>query len=108
MPDAQGRLFAREIAERIGISVGDWRARVRRQFAPEPVDKVVDGAYYRPVWDPALIERYVAGRPLRLDGKAAAVGDHRLDCCHATCDVSAMSWAALNQHIRDAHLGGKP
>lgn len=66
MPDDQGRLFADEIAEKVGIRVGDWRARVSRAYAPKPVDYVVVDGMIRGVWDPAAIDEYLKTRDDRV------------------------------------------
>jgi hypothetical protein len=62
MPDADGRLFAQDVAADLGISAGTWRAYVSRGQAPRPAAWVVVGAHFRPVWEPAALADYKAGR----------------------------------------------
>jgi hypothetical protein len=50
MPDDAGRLFAVDIAERLGITASDWRARVSRDHAPKPDDHVMFGGVTHAVW----------------------------------------------------------
>jgi predicted DNA-binding transcriptional regulator AlpA len=65
MPDAQGRLFADEIAARLGIAASDWRARVSRGHAPKPAGWVVIGGRARSCWDGEAVEEYIAKAPRR-------------------------------------------
>lgn len=66
MPDDQGRLFASDIAQRLGIRESDWRARVSRDLAPQPVARIVHGGAVRAVWDPATFAEYERARADRL------------------------------------------
>jgi hypothetical protein len=94
MPDEQGRLFAEDIAVQLGITVGDWRARVSRGYAPKVADRVVHGGAVRSVWDPQQFAEYLERRKQRLaageqvlqaierqDGQARAIeaGDDPVD-----------------------------
>jgi len=66
MPHADGRLFAADIAARMGIKPVTWRAYVSRKVVPQPIDRVVVAGNARPVWDPQVIEQFLAkrtGRP---------------------------------------------
>lgn len=62
MPDAEGRLFAADIAADLGISASTWLAYASRGQVIGPVAKVIDGAHVRPVWDPQDYAAYKAGR----------------------------------------------
>lgn len=64
MPDEQGRLFAADIADELGIKASDWRARVSRGHAPKADDYVVDGGRARSVWNRETIANHLA-RPAR-------------------------------------------
>jgi hypothetical protein len=64
MPDNKGRLFAADVAERLGISASDWRARVSRGHAPGADDFVVLKGVARSVWDATTIDAYL-NRPAR-------------------------------------------
>lgn len=66
MPDEQGRLFAAEIAEKVGIKPSDWRARVSRGHAPAAIDYVAADGAMRAVWDPQVIADYLEARKARL------------------------------------------
>ena len=105
MPDAQGRPFARDIAERIGIPVSDFRARVSRGHAPAPVDRIEAGGVLHAVWDPAVAEVYVRTREVRIVPGLPIQKTSRtlIDCPHTDCDASVRSWAEFNDHIRDEH-----
>lgn len=107
MPDAQGRPYARDIADRIGIKVSDWRARVHRGHAPAVLDYVDEpigqvGRTVRAVWDPAVIDAYVTHRMVRLEG-APPKRPNVIDCPHDDCDVSVQSWPALSEHVKTDH-----
>jgi hypothetical protein len=101
MPDAQGRQFARDIAERIGITVSDWRARVSRKHAPAPVDRVEFGGVLHCVWDPQAVELYATRREFRLQPQATI--PPAIDCPHEDCDASVTSWAAFSAHVTADH-----
>jgi hypothetical protein len=64
--DQPGRLYAADIAARLGISESTWRGYVSRGQAPRPDHP--DGPYehvrgrIRAVWAPATIEAYIAAR----------------------------------------------
>lgn len=67
MPDEQGRLFAAECAEQVGIRPSDWRARASRGYAPAAVDHVaIPGGGMRAVWDPQQFAEYLTARQQRL------------------------------------------
>jgi hypothetical protein len=65
MPDDQGRLFADDVAEKVEISASDWRARVARNHAPKPAERVVHDGRVRSVWTPEQIDEYLAHVPRR-------------------------------------------
>lgn len=62
MPDADGRLFAADIAKQMDITASDWRARVSRGHAPGCVGHTVHNGAVRSVWDPQVIADYLAAR----------------------------------------------
>jgi hypothetical protein len=106
MPDAQGRPYARDIAERIGIKVSDWRARVHRGHAPAALDYVNKpigrvGSVVCAVWDPAVIEAYVAHREVRLSQQVSR--PNVIECPHDDCDEAVQSWPALSEHVKTSH-----
>lgn len=65
MPDEQGGLYAAEVAERAGITVSDWRARVSRGYAPKPYGYDSGGGKVRAVWDPLVVAEYLTERDRR-------------------------------------------
>lgn len=65
MPDQQGRLFAEDIAVKLGITVSDWRARVSRGHAPKVTERVLEGGAVRSVWDRQVIADYLEARSIR-------------------------------------------
>lgn len=67
MPDAKGRLYADDVAADLDIDPATWRAYVSRGQAPDPDDRVIDGARFRPVWNPATIDEYKGTRGARRD-----------------------------------------
>lgn len=69
VPDERGRLYADDIAARIGIEASDWRARVSRGYAPAPNGYVNTDGVVRAVWEPTEIEAYIAKRSVRLAGR---------------------------------------
>jgi hypothetical protein len=66
MPDDRGRLFAEDIAAKMGITVSDWRARSSRGHAPKPSDRVLYAGSVRSVWNPSTIEEYLKARAERM------------------------------------------
>lgn len=65
MPDEQGRMFGREIAEKMGIKPSDWRARVSRDFAPKPDGSVIIKNVSHSFWLASTIDRYLAAHQRR-------------------------------------------
>ncbi len=79
MPDENGRLYAADIAERMGIKPSDWRARVSRQQAPAPAEHVMTNGVVRAVWDRTTIDEYLACRTGRPGPRPATRDDQPAD-----------------------------
>ena len=94
MPD-DPLLYAHQVAEQIGVTVGTWRGYVSRGQAPPPDDQVIDGSHVRPQWRRSVIQAWMDGRPGRgvrqkdepvSDIGAVSYGPLRLDDRGATCN----------------------
>jgi hypothetical protein len=97
MPDDRGRLFADEVAAKVGIGVSDWRARVSRGFAPGAADRVLHAGSVRSVWNPATIDEYLKERSARITARQPDAGE-----------VGTYCSACLAVHPRDAHGATQP
>lgn len=75
MPDDKGRLFATDIAARLGIQPSDWRARVSRGHAPKPDGHAPSRGAVRAYWLPATFEAYLQSRGARLAASARAAAE---------------------------------